>query len=110
MNVFEEVDGKVKLMKPAILSCGCMSVNSRLNTLYNITGIKPREVNHIKFKSHPLAKKWAEDNDIYKTIPQLKTSTFGVAINPELEFVDIKGGVTKDVAKDLLKILNKESI
>lgn len=108
---FEEKDGHITMLAPTYMHCGCGSVRARLATVLQYVNISARQLNQINPASSTIAKRYLEQEGLYKEIPLLKKHTYGVLIDNKLtdgkhHWVDINAGAAMDVAKRFKEILN----
>ena len=97
---------KIKMLKPAFFSCGCGSITSRLASVLQFVGVPSASLIKIRSKSHILARKWLEQENLYSKIPKLNNKVYGILIHPDGRYVDINDGAPIAVAKKFKEILN----
>lgn len=108
---FEEKDNKVIMKAPTFFSCGCGGINARLGSVLPFVGITARQLNQVKPAAHAIAKRYLEQEGLYKQIPPLNKHMYGVLIDNKLtdgkhRWVDIYSGASIKVAKEFREILN----
>lgn len=108
---FEDDNGKIKMTAPTFFSCGCGSVRARLATVLQSVNISARQLNQVNTPGSTVAKKWLEQEDLYKQIPLLSKHVYGVLIDNKLtngkhQWVDVNQGAAVEVAKEFRRILN----
>lgn len=108
---FEERDGKIEMLAPTFVSCGCGSVRARLATVLQYVKMSARQLNQVNLPGSTIAKRYIEQEGLYDEIPLLKKHTFGVLIDNKLtngkhKWVDINAGASTAVAAKFREILN----
>lgn len=108
---FEEKDGKITMLAPTFMHCGCGSVRARLATVLQYVNISARQLNQMNPASSAICKRYLEQENLNKEIPLLKNHTYGVLVDNKLtdgkhRWVDINAGAATDVAKQFREILN----
>lgn len=106
---FVEKDGKVKMLRPAVLTCGCGQVTSRLGSILQYTRFRSNQLDQIKIKSNALARRWCEEMGLYETCPLLKQHVFGIFVTPKGEWFDINRGTSMSVAERMQQAYDEYS-
>lgn len=108
---FKEEDGHITMLAPTYMHCGCGSVRARLATILQYVNISARQLNQITPQASTIAKRYLEQEGLYKEIPLLSKHTFGVLIDNKLtngkhRWVDINGGAATEIARQFREILD----
>ena len=108
---FEEKDGKIIMLAPTFMHCGCGSVRARLATVLQYVNISARQLNQCNPASSTICKRYLEQEGLNEEIKLLKNHTYGVLIDNKLtngkhRWVDINAGASTDVAAKFREILN----
>ena len=108
---FEEKDGEITMLAPTFMHCGCGSIRARLATVLQYVNMSARQLNQITPQSSTIAKRYLEQEGLYKEIPLLNKHTFGVLVDNKLtdgkhRWVDINAGAAIDVANKFKEILD----
>lgn len=98
---FTEEDGRIEANGLLFASCGCGSTYSRLSSILPLTGIQSKDYVQVKTKSNANFIKFINQYELKQKIPMLNNGVHGVFIWPDLDYLDIMGGVTQNVAKQL---------
>lgn len=108
---FEERDGKIEMLAPTFMHCGCGSIRARLASVLQFVNMSARQLNQINPSSSTICKRYLEQENLKEEIPLLSKHTYGVLIDNKLtngkhRWVDINAGASKDVAARFKEILN----
>ena len=104
---FEEKDGKIRLLGPCFLSCGCGNVTARWASVsQNLATRLPQG----KPKSSRIIYNWLTQEGMRDKYPVLKQHTFGVVVaetDKGFECVNIMDGAAPKVAEKIGQLLRR---
>lgn len=104
---FEEKNDHINMLAPTFFHCGCGSIRARLATVLQYVNISARQLNQINPSASKIAKRYLEQEGLYKEIPFLNKHTYGFLLdNKSHRWVDINQGAATSVAQQFREILN----
>lgn len=96
----------ITMLKPAFYSCGCGSISSRLASVLQFVKLSSKDLVKVRTKSQLTARKYLEQEGMYKKIPKLNNKVYGILLHPDGRYVDINDGTTIAVAKKFKELLD----
>lgn len=95
------------MLRPAVFSCGCGSVTSRLGAILQFVDVRSNQIDQVKPKAMTIAREWLTQEGLYDKCPLLKQHVFGVLISPKGEWLDLNQGTPQSVAERFKKIYDE---